>query len=394
MSSKEGRERPLHILPVIVLAQFAGTSLWFAGNAILPDLQATYQLPDSALGNITSAVQFGFIVGTLLYAILLIADRFSPSRVFMVSAVLGALCNITVGWLAESYFPILVARFFTGFFLAGIYPVGMKIASDWYKTGLGKALGYLVGALVLGTAFPHFLRFSTASLSWQSVVIGTSVLAFVGGILLRLTVPDGPYSKPGSRFDPRVILDMFKISTFRSAAFGYFGHMWELYAFWAFVPFALSIPIPDTSDASFSLYCFVVIALGGLGCIGGGYISAKRGSAKVAFGMLLVSGILCLLSPVFLAGPNWLILPLLGLWGLTVVGDSPQFSTLVAQNAPAAYRGSALTIVNCLGFTITIISIQLLNYLLLIWPVSLIFWPLVLGPILGLRALVTSDLLT
>ena len=150
--------KPFHILPLIVFSQFAGTSLWFAGNAILPDIQQELHLQGNAIGDITSMVQLGFICGTLVFALLSIADRFHPSRVFFVSSLIAALANACIAWIAKDFFALLALRFITGFFLAGIYPVGMKIAADWYEKGLGKALGYLVGALVLGTAFPHLLK--------------------------------------------------------------------------------------------------------------------------------------------------------------------------------------------------------------------------------------------
>jgi len=387
MTSVTDQPRPWYILPVIILAQFAGTSLWFAGNAVLFDLQQAYDLPVMALGAMTSAVQMGFIIGTLLYAVTLLADRFSPSKVFLVSATLGAVCNLAVGTVATDYFSILNARFATGFFLAGIYPVGMKIASDWYEEGLGKALGYLVGALVLGTAFPHFLRFTAADVPWQRVIQGTSALAVLGGVAIWLLVPDGPHHRRGSQFNPAVIVKMFRFPKFRSAALGYFGHMWELYAFWAFVPVILTTGFPDMAERSVSLHAFVVIALGTLGCVIGGYWSQQEGSAKVALWMLGTSGLLCAVSPLLFTFSYVPFMVALGLWGFAVVGDSPQFSTLVAQNAPPEFRGSALTIVNSLGFAITIFSIQLLNNLYLRWPHDRIYLALLIGPILGFMAI-------
>ncbi len=386
-SSKMNTEHPpWYILPVIVLAQFAGTSLWFAGNAVLADLQAAYQLPLGALGGLTSAVQLGFISGTLLFAILTIADRFSPSRVFLVSALLGALFNLGVGSVVLDYPSILVMRFLTGFFLAGIYPVGMKIAADWYAKGLGKALGYLVGALVLGTAFPHFLRYYGADLSWTFVLQGASLLAVLGGLAIGVFVPDGPGRKPGRGFNPVAIVEVFRYPDFRSAALGYFGHMWELYAFWAFVPFILASRFPAMQESTLSLFSFLAIAFGGLGCVFGGYWSLRLGSVRIAFGMLLVSGLLCLFSPAWMA-LDWIpFLLLLFLWGFTVVGDSPQFSTLVARNVPAELRGSALTIVNSIGFAITIFSIQLLTYLAQSGYVQWMYVSLGMGPLLGLAA--------
>lgn len=181
------------ILPVIVLSQFCCTSLWFAGNGVMPDLVSTFGLNESAIGHLTSAVQFGFIVGTLVFAILSIADWFSPSKVFFSCALLGALFNLGIIWDENGLASILSFRFFTGFFLAGIYPVGMKIAADYYEKGLGKSLGFLVGALVVGTAFPHLLKEMTHTLSWKTVLVATSILAVLGGTLMVILVPNGPF---------------------------------------------------------------------------------------------------------------------------------------------------------------------------------------------------------
>ena len=339
--------------------------MWFAGNAVLPDLQEAFQLPASALGNITSAVQLGFISGTLTFAFLLIADRFSPSKVFLVSAILGALCNLLIIVVPAGFTGLLLYRFMTGFFLAGIYPVGMKISADWYAKDLGKALGYLVGALVLGKAFPFFLKSQANDFSWTFIIMATSAVAVFGGLLIYFLVGDGPYRTKGSQFQPKVIAEMFQFPKFRAAAMGYFGHMWELYTFWAFMPFILETynRIHPGAALNIPFWSFAVIALGTVGCIAGGYLSQHIGSAKVAFSMLFLSGICCLLSPtLFLLSPP-LLLGFLLIWGFSVVGDSPQFSTLVAQTAPKEYVGSALTIVNCIGFSITIASIELLNTL-------------------------------
>src|SRR5215213_4155927 len=164
-------QRPSFLLPLIILSQFAGTSLWFAGNAILPDLQRQLQLDSHAISQITAAVQIGFITGTLFFAVFSIADRFSSSNVFFACTCLAAAANVLLVWLAKDALIVYLLRFATGFFLAGIYPVGMKIAADWFKQGLGKALGYLVGALVLGTAFPHLLKGGYLQLEWEKVLL-------------------------------------------------------------------------------------------------------------------------------------------------------------------------------------------------------------------------------
>ena len=377
--------RPAHILPVIIFSQFAGTSLWFSGNAVVLDLQRDWGLGEQSVGYITAAVQLGFVGGTLIFAFLAIADRFSPRRVFFACSVTGALANIALLAAPESLSALLLLRFTTGFFLAGIYPVGMKIAAAWLEKGLGRALGYLVGALVLGTAFPHLIRSTGAGLSWQRVLIGVSILAAVGGVLMLVLVPDGPYLPKGSAFNPRALAIIFRSRSFRASAFGYFGHMWELYGLWAFIPIWL-FAYSEMNDITLNvpLWSFLVITVGFFGCAVGGVISVKIGSAKVAAVQLTVSGICCLLSPIFFIADLTLFIIFLFVWGITVAGDSPQFSALDAENAPRAYVGSSLTIVNSIGFLITVINIQLVNSLLPLIGPEYIFWLLIPGPVIGL----------
>ncbi len=378
------------ILPAIVISQFCCTSLWFAGNGVINDLIINFGLKDSALGHLTSAVQFGFIIGTLIFAILTIADRFSPSKVFLISALLGALFNLGVIWKANSLISLLSLRFFTGFFLAGIYPVGMKIAADYYQKGLGKSLGFLVGALVVGTAFPHLLKEVTGTYPWKSVLIVTSSLAVFGGLLMVIMVPDGPYRKPSQRTDLSAFFSVFHNREFRSVAFGYFGHMWELYAFWAFVPFMLKKYSIEHPQVFFNipLLSFLIIGIGGLACVFSGYISQKVGIERTAFIALLLSCICCLISPLLFASEfESLFIGFLIFWGMVVIADSPLLSTLVAQNAAAEIKGTALTIVNCIGFSITIISIQFITRIIELTDSNSIYTILAIGPIFGLIAL-------
>ncbi len=389
----------LSILPIIVLSQFCCTSLWFAGNAVMSDLIAAFGLPNNALSLLTSAVQFGFISGTLIFALLMIADRFSPSLVFFVCAFLGALCNYFTVFDGNNLFSLLLFRFLTGFFLAGIYPVGMKIASDYYQKGLGKSLGYLVGALVIGTAFPHLLK-SIQSIesfsnlfSWRLVIQFTSFIALLGGVLMFVFVPNRSIiisDKSNQKLKITAFFQVFKSANFRSAAFGYFGHMWELYTFWAFVPIILATysKLHPEISINISFLSFLIIGLGSLACIIGGYLSERFGAKKVAFASLLSSGFCCLVSPlVFYADSYFLLVAFLVFWGLVVIADSPLFSTLVAQNAIKELKGTALTIVNCIGFAITIISIQFINLLSNQFDEKYIFMFLALGPVLGLMAL-------
>ncbi|MCU0367679.1 MAG: MFS transporter [Cyclobacteriaceae bacterium] len=378
------------VLITIVLSQFFCTSLWFAGNAVLPDLIHSMHLEPGFLAHLTSAVQFGFITGTLVFAVLTIADRFSPSKVFFVSAVIAALFNLAASINGIPAYNILALRFMTGFFLAGIYPVGMKIASDYFQKGLGKSLGFLVGALVIGTAFPHLLKNLTASLPWNYVLYATSTLSVLGGLAILLFVPDGPYRRYGQSFKITAFLSGFRKQEFRSAAFGYFGHMWELYTFWAFVPVMLSFyntHFPE-SELNVPLFSFLIIAFGGLACVASGLLSQCYPANKIATLALLLSGLCCLLSPFFLLhGSLWMLLTFLFFWGLVVIADSPLFSTLVAQHAPEESRGSSLTIVNSIGFAITIISIQFINIMSTYIHGQYIYLLLAIGPIVGLIAM-------
>jgi len=353
----------------------------------MDELILNFNLDDSALGHFTSSIQFGFAIGTFLFAILTIADRFLPSRVFLTCAILGALFNL--GLLLETipFSTSLVFRFFTGFFLAGIYPVGMKIASDYFDQGLGKSLGFLVGALVLGKAFPHFIKTVSSGISWEFVIISTSLFALFGGLIMVVFVPLGPYSKKSSGFHFSAFFRVFQVKKFRQAAFGYFGHMWELYTFWAFVPVLISTYSlkHDIDTLNTSFWSFLIIAIGGVSCGVSGIISKTFGTKNLATFALASSGVCCLLCPfLFFVDSTFIFLGFLLLWGVFVIADSPLFSTLVAQNAIPIFKGTALTIVNCIGFAITIISIELLTYVSGLTGSIFIYSILALGPILGL----------
>jgi MFS family permease len=375
MASPPGR-----ILPAIIFSQFTGTSLWFAGNAVLPDLSRIWNLSPDALGYMTSSVQLGFIAGTLAFAVLAISDMFSPRKIFLACALVGALCNA-----------LMAFRFLTGFFLAGIYPIGMKIAAGWYQQDLGRAMGYLLAALVAGTAFPHLLKAIGHSLPWASVILSVSCAAAFGGLVMFFLVPDGPHITKGTNFDPTAMKVIFQSKEFRASAFGYFGHMWELYTFWAFVPVILAAHVGSgmVERLDIPLWAFLVIASGAIGCAGGGLLTGRFGSARVAFAQLAVSGICCILSPFFLTAATPVFLLFLLVWGITVAGDSPQFSTLNAHNAPRELVGSALTIVNCIGFSVTIVSIQLLTYASHFIDTRWLFLLLTVGPAAGLYAMRT-----
>jgi MFS family permease len=377
------------ILTLIVVSQFCCTSLWFAGNAIIDDLIINFNLNSSALSSLTSSIQFGFICGTLLFALLTITDRYSPSKVFFYSALLAALCNISILYKGNVIWSLIGFRFLTGFFLAGIYPVGMKIASDYFKKGLGKSLSLLVGALVLGTAFPHLLKSYPDLISWQIIVLTTSALTIIGGLIIFSFVPDGPHQKLASKFDVKKIIEVFQVSEFKKASFGYFGHMWELYTFWTFTPLLLYLYNSNHADAklNISLLAFTVISIGAIGCIIGGYLSEKIGAKKTAKYALIISGICCLLSPLMLfQNSSILFIIFLLIWSISVIADSPLLSALIANSVKPESKGTALTISTCIGFFITIMSIQLLSYFrenLNIWAFTI----LALGPLFSLISL-------
>lgn len=360
------------------------------------DLLRDFDVKLLALGHLTSSVQFGFIAGTLIFAFLSIADKFQPSKVFFICALTGAIVNLGLILENNTFESLLLWRFLTGFSLAGIYPVGMKIASDYFREGLGRSLGYLVGALVVGTAFPHLLKSFTGheGLPWKMVILTTSAIAALGGFLILLLVPPGPYRKPGTANNFLTFLHVFRNKRFRAAAFGYFGHMWELYTFWAFVPVMLtgySLFHPGT-DFNIPLLSFFIIGLGGLSCVVGGYLSLKWGPERTAASALFLSGCCCLLSPlIFFQGSQTILVAFLIFWGLMVVADSPLFSTMVANNAAGENRGTALTIVNSAGFAITIISIQLMTFLMTFFDPRFLFVVLALGPALGLWSLYSQN---
>lgn len=386
----QGNTISARILPFLVLAQFLCTSLWFAGNGVMNELAASFQLDSFSLSYLTSAVQLGFMSGTLLLALLTVTDRFSPSLVFFSSAILGAAFNAGMTLETNTLPSLLFFRFFTGFSLAGIYPVGMKIASDYYDKGLGKSLGFLVGALVVGTAFPHLLKELTDESNWRSVLLGTSCLSVLGGSLVFVGIPNGPYRRPSQKIEILAAVHVFKNRDFRAAAIGYFGHMWELYAFWAFLPLLLQAYRFQNPDPSFSVpfVSFTVIAIGGVACVLAGLKVRPTNTQRSAFVLLAASAMCCVLSPVFFSkGHPFVVAFFLLFWGMAVVADSPLFSTLVAQRAPAENRGTALTIVTCIGFFITIVSIQLLGVLSNYISPLYVFPLLAAGPLWGLLVL-------
>ncbi|WP_372986226.1 MFS transporter [Marinobacter sp.] len=375
-------------LPVIVLAQLFGTSLWFSINGVWLSLSAQLGLTETDLGRLTLAVQAGFIVGTLTIAVTGLADRFGASRIFALSSLLGALVN--GGFVFAAGQPPLdfILRFATGLCLAGIYPLGMKMVIAWTPKYAGAALAWLVGMLTLGTALPHLMRGATLGMPWELPLLAASMLALVGGGLVFL-LGDGPHLPNSSGPIPLSQgLAALRMPRFRAVAGGYFGHMWELYAFWTLTPLLIGRELErlGAGDGLIPWLAFAVIGIGGLGCVGGGRLSRSKGSEWVARRALTMSGIICLLYPVLGGLPSIILIVLLFAWGLSVVADSPQFSALAAATAPRESVGSSLAVMNAVGFGLTLPAIWLTSGLwsqLDVW----VAWLLVPGPVMGLWSL-------
>ena len=390
------------MLPVIVLAQLLGTSPWFAANAVMPDLQRMAGWDAQALGTLTAALQLGFVAGTLLFALLAVADRYSARWVFCACASGAALCTLAAAAVSSSLPLLVMWRALTGVCLAGIYPVGMKLAAQWFPRGLGAALGWLVGALVLGSASAHALRalgvdataaaaagagVGTGPAAQEAVTLvfwAIAALCATAGLAVVGLVPEPPRLVGARTSGLRLgaLASLWRDRRLRASAGGYFGHMWELYTAWVLVPAVLATRLADTVAVSWA--AFLVLGAGALGCVGGGLLVARWGGARVAAVQLALSGLCCLAAPWMLQAPVPLFMAWLLLWGITVVGDSPQFSALTASYAPPAAMGSLLTLVNSIGFAISALSIEIFVRLAAALPLASVLPWLAVGPVLGL----------
>ena len=357
-------------------------SLWFTASAVAPAIAREWGLDPATAAWLTLAVQLGFVAGTLLSATLNLPDVFRPRRLIVFCTLLGALANGLLAWGVESASLAIVLRFITGAALAGVYPPGMKLIATWFRDGRGFALGVLIGALTLGKATPYLVN-AVGSSSWRVNVGAVSVLAVIGAIIVALSVREGPYALPTQPFDISQVTKVFANRGVRLASFGYFGHMWELYAMWTWLPVMMREAVsPSVAEAA----SFAVIGAGVVGCVAAGLLADRLGKARVASWAMAASGTCCVLIGLLFDRPLLLFVVAV-IWGATVVADSAQFSALVTEHGDPRYLGTALTLQTCIGFLITTVSIRLMPAAVGAVGWRWAFIALAPGPLLGIVAM-------
>jgi MFS family permease len=382
----EGRWRALALLSAAVVLAM---TTWFSASAVVPQLRVEWGLGDTAAAWLTIAVQLGFVVGATVSSVLNLADIVSPRLVLLCGAIGAAVANALLA-AAGGVGAAIPLRFLTGFFLAGVYPPALKLMATWFRRGRGTALGVVVGALTLGSAAPHLVN-GLGGLDWPTVVWATSALTVAGGIIGAACVPEGPYRFARATFDPRQAGLVFRNRGVRLASLGYFGHMWELYAMWAwFLVFTTdSLQARGEEVGARAAYAtFAVIAAGAIGCWVGGLLGDRIGRTPTTAGAMAISGA-CSLAIGFLYGqPLWAVVALGLVWGFTVVADSAQFSTMVTETADQTYVGTAVALQLAVGFTLTVATIWLIPVLEdgVGWRYAFAF--LAPGPILGVAAMI------
>ncbi|MCP5084058.1 MAG: MFS transporter [Alphaproteobacteria bacterium] len=375
---------------LLLIAEVAALSLWFVSAAILPEMTREVALSPFRQAALSSSVQAGFVLGALVSAVFGLADRFDPRRVFAASALSAGLVNAVLLIAEPGSAVTIAARFVTGALMAGIYPVGMKIAVGWGQKDRGFLVGMLVAALTLGSAAPHLFALLGGA-DWRLTVAGASLAAGFGGILC-LFAGLGPFHGTAPKFDPKVITKAWTDRRIRLAYAGYLGHMWELYAMWAWVAVASAASYgatmaADDADWLSKVTAFAAISAGGIACALAGFVADKIGKADIAIAAMVVSGLAALATAATFGGPAWLTFVVILIWGAGVVPDSAQFSALVADASPPEQAGSLMTFQTALGFALTFATVQLTPVL-----ADAVGWPIVLalmalGPAFGIVAM-------
>jgi MFS family permease len=375
-------------LALLSMAELLGLSLWFSAAAVLPALRSEWSLNESAASWLTIAVQLGFVCGALLSALLNLPDIIRVRHLFALSAFAGALTNAVFGFYARGVGLGIALRFLTGMFLAGIYPPGMKLMATWVRRSRGMALGVLVGALTLGKASPYLVN-GLGSQDWRHNILFVSLLALAGGLIVLFFVEDGPYVMPAARFDWKQLIAVFGNRGVRLANFGYFGHMWELYAMWTWTPVMIRASLAEqrSSPVLAEVASFLVIGCGASGCVAAGLIADRIGRTVVTSWAMAISGSCCLLIGFLFGAKPFLLLFVAAIWGASVVADSAQFSTCVTELGNPQYIGTALTVQTCLGFLLTTISIELIPHFVNAVGWHYAFMILAPGPLVGVIAM-------
>jgi MFS family permease len=375
-------------LIVAASSQLLVLTLWFSASAVAPQLQSEWGLSVAAAAWLTLAVQIGFVIGALTSALFNLPDLIPARRMFFSATVIAVVANSALVVLSGS--PLVAAtilRLIVGISLAGVYPAGLKVVSGWFDKQRGMALGVLVGALTVGSALPHLVR--GTGLDWKSVILVSSILAMVGGVLMLKFVQDGPYDTAPSKFSLRLIGSVAANKGVRLSTYGYLGHMWELYAMWTWTAAFLfaSAQAGGYSTVWVSTGTFAIIAVGGIGSWWAGSLADRYGKELIAGGAMAISGTMALLSPLVFGANPFIVLALFGVWGLTVVADSAQFSALVTETADDRYRGTALTLQTALGFMLTLITIRGVPALADALGWQWAFPWLAIGPVFGIFAM-------